>query len=289
MQKSQTNKCYLCGSKNIIDKGYRLRDNKDLKVLECRNCSLVFLSSFEHINKDFYKSGKMHSQMFDPQIWLDVSKTDDERRFKFLKNKIQNKKILDFGCGAGGFLILSKNIAQAYGVEEQESLTPFFQKNNLTIFNSINSLNGEYDIITMFHVLEHLKDPKNVVIKLLEYLKDDGELIIEVPNEDDALLTLYKCKPFGNFTHWCCHLFCFNKKTLIKLFKEMGLKINYIKPIQRYGLANHLYWVIKGQKGGHLKWAFLNKFDIIYKNILKIIGKSDTLIISISKSNKNKI
>ena len=67
------------------------------------------------------------------------------------------------------------------------------------------------------------------------------------------------------------------------MLKKAGIKINYIKPIQRYGLANHLYWLIKGDKGGHLKWKFFNIFDPIYKTILKLFRKTDTLIISISK------
>lgn len=288
MKQSKKNKCYLCGNDDLVERGYNLRDSKDLRVLECKKCSLVFLSSFEHINQDFYKKGKMHSISFNPQKWLKASKKDDERRFEFLKNRIENKTLLDFGCGAGGFLLLAKEVADVEGVEEQENLKDFFTKNGLRVFSSLEEIGKKYDVITMFHVLEHLKEPKKIVADLLEYLKDDGELIIEVPNENDALLTLYKCRAFGNFTHWSCHLFCFNQKTLKKLFLEMGLEINYITPVQRFGFANHLYWLLMGQKGGQLKWTFLNKFDWIYKKIIIALGKSDTLIISVSKKKEGK-
>ena len=283
MKQTEKNKCYLCGSGDLSDTGYNLRDIKDLRVLRCNNCSLVFLSSFEHINNDFYKNGKMHTPAFNPQNWLNASKKDDERRFNFLKNKINDKKVLDFGCGAGGFVMLAKDVADVEGVEAQETLTDFFKKNNITVYRSLDSVEKKYDVITMFHVLEHLKDPETVVSNLMDHLKDGGELIIEVPNEDDALLSLYKCRAFADFTHWGCHLFCFNRKTLKILFSKMNVKINYIKSVQRFGLANHLYWLIKGEKGGHQKWIFLNNFDCIYKNILKMFGKSDTLMISISQ------
>ena len=282
MKQKEENKCCLCGSTDVADTGYKLRDNKELKVLRCNNCSLVFLSSFEHIYKDFYKNGKMHSPNFKPERWLVASNTDDTRRFESLKNRIKGKSVLDFGCGAGGFLIKAKEIADVCGIEKQEALSEFFIKNNLNVYQSLESIDKKFDVTTMFHVLEHLREPKIIIEKLLKLLNEDGELIIEVPNEDDALLSLYRCRAFANFTHWSCHLFCFNKKTLKNLFNKCKVKINYIKPVQRFGLANHLYWIFKGEKGGHLKWTFFNKFDCIYKNLLKILGKSDTLMISLS-------
>lgn len=276
--------CPLCKSENIELKDYKIRDNKnDLRILKCKKCSMVFLSSFEHINQDFYKNGLMHSYSFNPQNWLNNSKEDDLRRFNLLKNEAKNKKVLDFGCGAGGFLLLMKNVCSIKGVESQESLEDFYKSNNLDVFSSIDEIKEKFDVITMFHVLEHLKEPEKIIEKLLNLLNEKGEIIIEVPNEDDILLSLYKCKPFADFTHWSCHLFCYNKKTLKKFFSKMNVKINYIKPIQRYGLANHLYWLIKGQKGGHLRWKYLNNYDFIYKKIPPLLNKSDTLIISISK------
>ena len=95
--------CPLCKSENIELKDYKIRDNKnDLRILKCKKCSMVFLSSFEHINQNFYKKGLMHSYSFNPQNWLNNSKEDDLRRFNLLKNEAKNKKVLDFGCGAGG-------------------------------------------------------------------------------------------------------------------------------------------------------------------------------------------
>lgn len=276
-------KCYLCGGSDLTDTGYTLRDNSEINVLKCNNCSLYFLSSFEHINRDFYSEGKMHGASFDLNRWINAARIDDQRRFQFLKTKIRNKSVLDFGCGTGGFLLLTKNISSySAGVEKQNSLKQHFKENQLDIYESTDEINKKFDIITMFHVLEHLKDPKKELCNILKLLNKEGELIIEIPNENDALLSLYKCKAFADFTHWSCHLFCYNEKTLKRLFNDLGLKINYIKPVQRYGLANHLYWIFKGQKGGQTKWKFFNIFDFIYKNFIKLIHKSDTLIASVS-------
>ncbi len=284
MMKNKTKQsCPLCGSKDVYITDNKIRDSKDLKVLKCRKCSMVFLSSFEHINQNFYEKGLMHSHKFTPQKWLKISKQDDLRRFKMLKDKAKNKSLLDFGCGAGGFLLFMNNVCKIKGIEAQESLQPFFKENNLEVYKSVDEIKEKFDIITLFHVFEHLKEPQKIIQSLLNLLKNNGEIIIEVPNEDDILLSLYKCKAFADFTHWSCHLFCYNKKTLKKFFSKMNVKINYIKPIQRYGFANHLHWLIKGQKGGHNLWKNLSGCDFIYKKIPILLNKSDTLIISISK------
>ena len=285
------NKCKLCNCEDVIITSYKLRDNDNISVLKCKKCGLSFLSSFEHINNNFYENGNMHQNKAlkdDFEAWEKKSFIDDSRRFKFLKNKIKNKSVCDFGCGIGGFIKLAKNVTNnACGVEKQQNLKTYFEKNNLNVKNNINEYKCKFDFITLFHVLEHLKNPKVELLQLIKKLKKNGELIIEIPNSDDALLSLYKNKAFANFTHWSCHLYMYNQKTLKMLFLSLNLKINYMKNVQRYSLMNHLYWLIKNKPGGHNVWA---KFDfkilnLLYKSFLKTINKNDTIIISVSKSN----
>ena len=138
----------------------------------------------------------------------------------------------------------------------------------------------------MFHVLEHIPDPKSILGELSEILAGDGQIIIEVPNADDALLTLYHNEPFSRFTYWSCHLFLNTAKTLEMLVCQCNLKVNYIKQVQRYPLSNHLYWLANGRPGGHQKWHFLDSPEMhaAYTKQLAAIGKCDTILASISKS-----
>ena len=153
----------------------------------------------------------------DIETWIKTTSVDDERRLNFMKEVITNKTLLDFGCGTGNFL----NIAKAYakevtGIELEKDLQPFFEKNNLNVFTSLDDakkINKKWDVITSFHVVEHLHDPRNILEQLSCLLSDDGKLIIEVPNANDALLTLYDNEAFQNFTYWSQHLFLFNQNT----------------------------------------------------------------------------
>jgi 2-polyprenyl-3-methyl-5-hydroxy-6-metoxy-1,4-benzoquinol methylase len=279
--------CYLCQNDKYTTRPGSVRDNKDINILECDNCGLVFLSSFNHIKKSHYEDSGMHDrEALDIDQWLETTEEDDKRRYQFVKEKITNKAVLDFGCGIGGFLNLVKNSAsKADGVELEKALQSSFKQRKLNVFSNLSLVRGKYDVITAFHVVEHLEKPKEILKQLSKFLTEDGEMIIEVPNSNDALLTLYENKPFQNFTYWSQHLFLFNEKTITELVKQAGLKLNWIKHIQRYSLSNHLYWLAKGKPSGHKVWDFMNnnKLDKEYEGQLAYIGKTDTIIVGISK------
>jgi hypothetical protein len=108
-------------------------------------------------------------------------------------------------------------------------------------------------------------------------------LIIEIPNSDDALLTLFKCEEFSRFTYWSNHLYLFNQQTLSALVRKAGLTLRWMKQIQRYPLSNHFYWLSHGKPGGHRQWYFLNNANLVeaYENALAAIGKCDTILAGI--------
>lgn len=286
------NSCYLCGNTNgrVIHKG--VRDNQNIDVLECDLCGLVFLSSFDHINDSFYEDGNMFEQKIDKRSYLLETQEDDNRRFELLKNLIRNKKILDFGCGIGGFITMASRVATtADGLEQNASLLRHLKENKPSrgggnYYQSLNEVNKNYDVITLFHVLEHLKDPIFILNQLLDKLDKPAQIIIEVPSSNDALLRLYDSVSFADFTYWSCHLYLYNEATLNALFKKLSktVKVNYMKQIQRYHLNNHLYWLAKDMPGGHIKWDFLNDQTLNenYYKLLASIGACDTILTSIS-------
>jgi len=280
--------CYLCGGRQFIKRAGSVRDNSDLDVLVCNNCSLVFLSSFSHISKDFYINSGMHEEKINLEEWIKETSIDDERRLSFLKKHIENKSIFDFGCGNGNFLLKAKKYAKyVAGIELESAFMSYFKENELNVAGNIAQINKKFDFITMFHVLEHLTDPIQELINIKGFLNKNGQVIIEVPNSEDALIKLYDCEAFENFTYWSCHLFSFNTSTLMKIAEKAGMKVNYIKQIQRYPLANHMYWLKEGKPGGHKLLSFLDseKLNVEYASVLEALGCCDTLLASLSFNN----
>jgi len=278
--------CYLCGGKEYRKRPGRVRDNPDLEINECLSCGLVFLSSFGHIHDKFYESSGMHGGEIDVGAWAVETAWDDDRRFNFLKTLMENRAVLDFGCGNGGFLLRARDMAaRIAGIELEERLQPYFREKRLTVHATLDDVTDTFDIITLFHVLEHIADPVDMLGRLLGKLAPGGSMVVEVPNASDALLTLYENESFSRFTYWSPHLFLYTNSTLESVAKRAGLKANYIKQVQRYPLSNHLHWLSKGKPGGHKTWSFLDSDELhsAYEKQLASIGCCDTIIASLSR------
>lgn len=282
---AEKKKCYLCSGEAFRKREGAVRDNASLDILECINCGLVFLSSSSHIYDGFYHDSKMHESDTTIEEWLQETFFDDERRFKAFKEFLKNKSVLDFGCGAGGFLKRVKKITnRIQGVEPESRLETYFKKEKIPVVEKIEEVKQTFNVITLFHVLEHLPDPVFLLKQLGEKLEKKGSIIVEVPNANDALISLYESEAFSKFTYWSCHLFLFTNSTLVRVAEKSGLKINYIKQIQRYPLSNHLYWLSKGKPGGHKIWNFFDceELNKIYERKLESIGACDTILASFS-------
>jgi len=273
--------CYLCNSTSFTTRKGQVRDSPDLKILECTDCGLVTLSSLEHIQTGFYEDSGMHGA--EPTLintWLKETDWDDQRRFDMVKTMLPNKKLLDFGCGAGGFLNKARHLAASVAGVELELRVQKHWHEQITIHPSVESAGGEYDLITAFHVIEHLPDPIIMLKTLAAKLAKNGRMVVEVPSSEDALLTLYDSAAFQRFTYWSQHLFLFNAETLRRLTEQAGLRVLTIRQCQRYPLSNHLHWLSQGKPGGHQKWSFLDtpELERAYANTLAAMGKCDTLI-----------
>jgi SAM-dependent methyltransferase len=277
--------CYLCGGRDAALEAPRTRDRADIQVMRCTRCSLVYLSSAAHITPDFYEESGMHGGATDLAKWREDTAPDDERRARACEALIRGRRMLDFGCGNGAFLLRTRHLtAASAGVDLEAAAAGDLRASGIDYASSIDALDGTFDVITMFHVLEHLPDPRATLRQLGSRLSPGGEIVIEVPSADDALLKLYRCEPFKAFTYWSCHLFLFTAETLRALFDQAGATTRSIAHVQRYPLSNHLYWLARGQPGGHKAWNFLDTPAITaaYEAQLAARGLTDTLFASVS-------
>lgn len=280
--------CYLCNSSQFYYRDGEVRDDPSLKIVECLNCGLVSLSSSTHIQAGHYEAGGMHSESpASLEHWLRETEADDSRRFELLKGAMTNKRVLDFGCGAAGFLRKAQTVsAFAAGVEPENRVREHW-KEQIRIHANLSAArtDREFDLITAFHVIEHVPDPRAMLKQLADLLTESGRLVIEVPSADDAILTLYDSAAFQRFTYWSQHLFLFNQETMRQLASQAGLRVVAIRQMQRYPLSNHLHWLSKGKPGGHQQWAFLDTDALkgAYEASLAALGKCDTIIAYLEK------
>ena len=162
--------------------------------------------------------------------------------------------MFDIGTGYGYFTEVVKKKFKTFSVSGMDlnhnKLN--YGKNTLKLnFNAIyNKIEDEsfikkneenFDIITSWHVLEHVFDPILWLKNIYRLLKKGGYIILELPNEDDELIKL--SSGYSNIVHFQDHVNYFTKNTLQKLFELCGIENYEIKGIQRYGFYNYIDWI----------------------------------------------
>lgn len=235
--------------------------------------NIIFLKNIH--NEKYYKNVK--------NIRGKYSLDDDKRRYIKFKRLFKNKDILDFGCGDGGFLKKIKNAKSYNGVELNLFNVNFIKKNikKINIKENIEKFDKKFDVITLFHVLEHLNDPIVYLKKIKNKLNNKGRIVIEVPSANDILINhKFLNNNFLKFTLWSEHLMLHTKKSLITFLKDFGFKKIKVSYVQRYNLNNHLYWFLFNKPSGHIIFKVVrNKKILNYYNKILVSNKlADTLL-----------
>ena len=288
-------KLKLISKSNLRTISNKTRDKK-IKVIKDLRTKIIFLEKYITTN-DYYSLLKYKD---DDRKVLDKSKRkianvktfsgniktpiieDDYRRASQFEKNLKNKDIIDFGCGWGGFLRNIKNYKSLSGVELRKECINFIKNNiqKIDISDNINSFDKKFDIITMFHVLEHIPYQTETLKVLKSKLKNKGKIIIEVPHAEDFLILQEEIKEFKNFTFWSEHLILHTYKSLKSILLKSGFKNIKIQYYQRYNFSNHLGWFLKRKPGGHnfYKEIVSDKLNSSYcENLIKL-GQTDTLI-----------
>lgn len=276
-------RCYLCHGEKLTQVHGRCRDSATTKVLRCGSCGLVFLDNIGEVTEHFYETSGMYEfQAIDRMKLMREEKMDTERRATMLSPLVKGKRVLDFGCGTGAVAAAMKEAgADVCVVELNQAQREGISKDwGIKAVREVKDLDGSFDLITLFHVLEHLPDPVATLKELKAKLSAGGKILVEVPHAEDALVALYDSAPFKDFTYWSLHLYLFNEATLKAVFTKAGFTGVEVDYLQRYNLSNHLHWLAKGKPGGHEVWKHLSsaELDLSYARKLADLKLTDTLI-----------
>lgn len=276
----------------VVTRSGHVRDFPWVGILECISCGVTFHGeNLEHAVD--YPSGTMNLNLIEEVGRTFQPDEDDYRRGSYIRGSFPSKKesavkILDFGSGYGSLISELKSEYEMSGVEVDVSARSFCESKGFKMYDSLDEVEAtknKFDIITMIHVIEHLISPVDILKRLATLLSDDGRIIIETPNSDDALLTFYECEPFQNWTYWSHHPILLNSKGLNNVLKRANLRTVSTEAVQRYNLANHLYWLSNGKPGGHDIWRDLatDKMNNEYRQVLFSRNQNDTLFAHVSK------
>lgn len=169
-------------------------------ILECPKCHLRFTDPRPAPDKlgEYYRSDKYYSHQeggkgLVARLYSMVKTVNLKAKFRVATKGLARGKVLDIGCGIGDFLLKSKqNGWEVRGIEPDPHARQLASaKLHVPILHpdAINELpDASFDLITMWHVLEHVDDLEAQIKQLHRLLKPNGRLVIAVPNfeSDDA-------------------------------------------------------------------------------------------------------
>lgn len=144
-----------------------------------------------------------------------------ERKIKKLISS-KNSPILDYGCGKGKMVAFLKNRGfQVEGYDPSASMVDLAQKDGLPIFKEIPE--KKYDLIMLWHSLEHTDQPLQDLEKLKGHLNPGAKLLIAVPNGDSLEAHIAGKKWLGY--EWPFHRVHFNRRSLRSMLNKVGFRI----------------------------------------------------------------
>ena len=235
----------------------------------------------EYYQSESYISHTDSSKTFADKIYQTVKKFSLVRKVKLINTHAKAKKtLLDVGSGTGDFLITaSNNNWKVDGVEPNHDAKMKASEKGIEVFSDLDALsNKKYEVITLWHVLEHLPNLEIQITKLISLLEQDGTLIIAVPN-----FKSYDAKHYKSF--WAAydlprHLWHFSQTSIEKLFSKHQMKVIKTKPM----VFDAFYVSLLSEKYKSGKQHFVMAFCIgLWSNINALFTKEYSSLIYIIK------
>jgi len=265
MIRTKSISCNLCGSKNasIIYKAKDLLHGVEgqFDYVKCNDCGLVYMNP-QVITEDL---PKIYPDSYAPHY-----SGNKKQRFGLLsdicnylmtmakiKKSVYNSlnkqsRVLDIGCGAGSILnrIRNKTGCEVYGVDISENAVQSAKE-----FFDIDVFHGDikettwpenhFDVITAWQYLEHVPDPNQNIEKMASLLKNNGTLILGVPNNKSLNAKIFKSKwyPLDCPRHLCI----WSPQTMKMLLEKYGLEVeDIVFDITPWGLIGSLQYLVFG-------------------------------------------
>ncbi len=215
-----------------MDVGYLFKNHSEVRLYQCPITKLQFFRP-----KEICGDGYFYSKLSRFPWYYKPDKWEHRIAYDFIK---PNSSVLEIGCGQGSFLKkLTQKNCFAVGLELDKGISEDLIYDKI-YFESIQDHSRNnlkvYDYVCMFQVLEHIPDLKNFLLSAISVTKDNGYLIVSVPNQD-SFIALDKFNLLDLPPH---HMTRWKPETFLALEKIFPLKLMEVKvePLQNI----HFEW-----------------------------------------------
>ena len=219
--------CNLCGSTDVEVIGTRDRDRRPLRTTICRKCGLVWSNprpGEAEVRRYYSREYRLDYKGRATPSLRHVARSGRGalNRYRALEPYVKRgDRILDAGAGGGEVVYVLRRLGfDASGLEPDERYAQHARETLevpvVTGFvQDVRFPPGSFDVITMYHALEHVEDPAAILARLRSWMAERGVLIVEVPNVEA------RCISPGHRFHFA-HFYNFSRRTLEDLGRKAG-------------------------------------------------------------------
>lgn len=234
--------CPACGSQNFLDfiqcKDYTV-SQESFHVKRCGTCGLCATSprptagnAAAYYESTDYISHSSGAKSLMDRVYVLARRFTLAWKYSLVKSTANHRSLLDVGCGTGDFLAFAKAKGlTTFGTEPSAKARAVAQKKDVNVVDSIASLPTQtFDVITLWHVLEHIYDLHGTLDKLKERLNEHGTIFIAVPNYESPDAMHYK-------NLWAAydvprHVWHFSKNSMYSLLGNASLSVKKSVPMK---------------------------------------------------------
>ncbi len=219
----------ICKDYLVSNETYEVMLNKEHDMLVTSPIPVELEKYYESEN---YQSHYNSKKSFFNLIYNTAKGISFSKKRKLFHKKGVKQKLLDIGAGNGDFLLYCrKKGCEVVGVEPSSSAREIALEKGVHLKETVKDIKKEkFDVITMWHVLEHIPDLYTFLDNLRNYLKKDGKLLVAVPNFKSHDAQYYK-------EFWAAydvprHLWHFSQNTVHKLFEKFHMTVTNTYPMK---------------------------------------------------------
>lgn len=242
MSLEKVERCPVCNGQSFLP-FLECRDyTKSGEVFHVEQCSVCSMSltnprPTEDAAAGYYQSNQYISHQSGPRslfdgIYLVIRRFSLRWKHSLVKPYLTHNTLMDVGCGTGTFLRqCAKSGIAVMGVEPSAEARAQALLHNIQVTDSLHSLpNQKFDVITLWHVLEHIYDLPRTLQYLREHLHDHGTIFIAVPNHESPDAAYYQ-------SCWAAydvprHIWHFSQEHMRRLLENNGLKLLKVIPMK---------------------------------------------------------
>ena len=221
------NNCKICSSDKIEEFSIGSTD-----LIKCRNCEIIYnknTQQVQQINKYYKEKYVLDKNQLKPMQRYFHRMPEFIKLMSFIdKFKFAPATILDIGCDKGYFLEFARHFGyKVQGVELSESARNYAMELGLDVYENLDVVDKKFDIVVMWHSLEHFPNPKDGLKQINKLLNQNGIIMIRVPNFEN-----FWRKIFGKYWIWFqpeSHYFHFTPKSLKNLLESCDYSVEYVK------------------------------------------------------------